>query len=83
MYINWKSYDNDNILKAREKTKYKRCLEKVLYNLIISINTYDFDKKKCIICKKYIFVKNMYQIKEGYECKEHSNSKYKNIKEWF
>ena len=71
MYIHWKLYNNDNILKAREKTKYKRYLEKVLYE-ITSINTYDFGKKKCIICKKYIFMENMYQIKDGYECKDHS-----------
>lgn len=83
MYIHWKSYENKNIPKARQKTKYKRLWEKV-QGEILGLNKYETGKVKCIKCFKYFFVENMYQLNKNlFECKEHTTLNSRNISYWF
>lgn len=83
MYIHWKSYENNNIQKAKKKTKYKRLWGKV-QNEILGLNKYEPGKVKCIKCFKYFFVENMYQVKKIlFECKEHTTLNSRNISYWF
>lgn len=83
MYIHWKSYENNNIPKAKQKTKYKMLWGKV-QNEILGLNKYESGKVKCIKCLKYFFVENMYQLNKNlFECKEHTTLNSRNISYWF